>query len=157
MPLIDTIVATLPNGTSLTDGPNGVVNELQAAKTWLKALIAASNTQEDQLNQLISNPSPGSLSFVLGAFRITCLTYSFNITSGTPVSVFISYPVVYSAHPHFLYMTPVTTGSTASGLPPLAIADDPTGTTGTQCIVTAAITPTFSALVTYNLLIIGLK
>jgi len=154
---ITTVNASLPNNGSLTEGANGVVAEFQATKSKLNEVITLANALELLTAQSISNPSAGSLTFLLGAFRVTCLTYSFNITSGTPVSVFISYPVAYSVHPHFLFMTPVTTTSTVAGLPTLALADDPTGTTGTQMIVTSAVTPSVSAFVTYNFLVIGLK
>lgn len=154
---IATVNAALPANGSLTEGANGVVAEFQAAKSKLNELIGVSNALELFTAQSISNPSPGSLSFLLGEFRVTCLNYSFNITNGVAVSVLISYPIPYSVHPRFLYMTPLTTVSTTFGLPVLAIADDPTGLTGTQCIVTSATTPSVSAFVTYSLLIIGLK
>lgn len=157
MPLVDTINSALPTNSSLTDGPNGVATELRSAKTWLKALIATSNAQEEQLDQIIVNPSAGSLSFVLGAFRITCINYGFSISAGSPVSQFITYPVVYSVHPPFIQMTLVSTGSTASGVPKLAVGDDPTGVTGTRMIVSSAEASGVSTTIAASFLIIGLK
>ncbi len=154
---ITTLDATRPIASDLTDGPQGVIQTFQNIKAKVNEIIGKTNALDTLTLQDIQTPSPGVLTFLVGDIRVTTMNYAFGISAGAPANAFINYPIVYSEHPVCVQMQLLTTPSTQAGVMPMAIADDPAGSTGTRAIVSSAQNQGVTTTIGVNVLIIGKK